>query len=227
MSHTHSRVSLIEEFKHTKIDWVTTLFITIYHVLLFIALPIYLMATSPGWPLIGFTLFLMAGSLLSITTGYHRLYAHRTYRTRKPVEWILVFFGTLATQGSVIRWSHDHRLHHSHLDSEKDPYGTDKGFWHSHLLWMFKDHVPLEERYYRDLKENKLLMFQHKYYGWLMAATNILMIIRRLFDRRLVRRGCDFFSAASFPGASFHLVHQLAGTHVGNKALLHRAFRGE
>jgi stearoyl-CoA desaturase (delta-9 desaturase) len=163
--------------KFSNIDWVTLIFIAAYHVLLVIALPLYLMDRMPSWSLIGWTMFLIAGSLLSITAGYHRLYAHRTYRARKPVEGLMLYFGTLATQGSVLQWSHDHRLHHKHVDTDLDPYSAPRGFWYSHILWMFEKNEPKNERYLKDLIQNKLLVFQDKYYGWVMAITNILTVL--------------------------------------------------
>jgi stearoyl-CoA desaturase (delta-9 desaturase) len=156
-----------------EIDWPILGFIGSYHVLLAITLPLYLMWRTPGWPLIGVTLALLACSLTSITAGYHRLYAHRTYRAKRPVELVLLFFGTLAAESSVLNWAHDHRLHHNRVDTEGDPYGTQKGFWHSHMLWLFRKRPQFEQRYVPDLLQNELLVFQHRYYGWLMAATTI------------------------------------------------------
>lgn len=161
----------------TDIDRVALAFISIYHLLLLITLPLYLFSTTPDLVLIGCSAFLLIGSGLSITAGYHRLYSHRTYRVKKPVEWILLFFGTLSAQGSVLRWAHDHRLHHRHVDTEKDPYGTQKGFWHSHLLWMFKAAGALDDRYIKDLKTNEALVFQHKYYGSLVLLTNAFVVL--------------------------------------------------
>lgn len=161
----------------SRVDWVTLVFIATYHLLLFIALPFYLAVRLPGWTLIGCTAILLVGSMLSITAGYHRLYAHRTYRTRVPVELILLFFGTLTAQGSVLRWAHDHRRHHSFLDTDDDPYGTPRGFWHSHMLWLFKKGPAIDERYISDLQKNKLLVFQHHNYGWLMVASNVAAVL--------------------------------------------------
>lgn len=114
---------------------------------------------------------------MSITAGYHRLYAHRTYKVHPAIESILLFFGTLSVQGSVFQWAHDHRLHHRHVDTDDDPYGTEKGFWHSHLLWMFEDRSEMDDRYLADLKKNKLLVLQDRYYGLWMAASNLLVIL--------------------------------------------------
>ncbi|MEZ4698792.1 MAG: acyl-CoA desaturase [Rhodothermales bacterium] len=160
-----------------QVDWVALIFIASYHVLLLITLPLYLLNTTPSGSLIGWTFFFTAASLISITAGYHRLYAHRTYRVHRAVEMVLLFFGTLATQSSVFRWSFDHRLHHRFVDKEGDPYDATKGFWHSHLLWMFKEGEPIEDRYISDLKEDRILRLQHAHYGWFMAVTNIIAVI--------------------------------------------------
>ena len=159
------------------INWVPTVFIATYHLALFIALPLYLMAYTPSWLLMLITFIIIICSGIGITAGYHRLYSHKTYKTKKPVEWVLLFFGTLGAQGSVIRWCHDHRRHHQHLDSDQDPYETPKGFWHSHILWIFKEGVPIDERYIKDLKERKLLVSQDKHYGVLVLLTNVLTVV--------------------------------------------------
>jgi len=158
-------------------NWSTIIFVAGYHLALLIALPLYVTWKTPSLTLIGFSLFLLIGSLMSITAGYHRLYAHRTYKVHKSIESVLLFFGTLAVEGSVFQWAYDHRLHHNHVDTEGDPYGTQKGFWHSHLLWMFKNRDMSDERYLADLKQNKLLVFQDRYYGWLLAGTNVLAVV--------------------------------------------------
>lgn len=160
----------------SRFDWITLSFISGYHLALLIALPLYLVNNTPSWALLGWTLFLVTACAMAITAGYHRLYSHRTYKAHKSVEAVLLFFGTLATEGSVWRWSHDHRLHHRHVDTEKDPYDTPKGFWHSHLLWMFKKEIPFDDRYLGDLRENALLRFQDRYYGILLAIANLLVL---------------------------------------------------
>lgn len=158
-------------------NWTAVLFIGAYHLALLVALPLYLLYYTPSWQLIGWTIVLLVGSLMAITAGYHRLYAHSTYKARRPVEGVLLFFGTMAVQGSVFEWAHDHRLHHNHVDTDHDPYGTPQGFWYSHILWMFKKRQPYDERYLRDLRRNRWLVFQDRYYGWLMTGTNALAVV--------------------------------------------------
>ncbi len=160
-----------------QIHWGVLSFIAGYHLLLLVALPLYLVYETPGWGLIGVTIVLLAATLMSITTGYHRFYAHKTYRASRAMEIPLLFFATAAIQGSALKWAFDHRLHHKHVDKEGDPYGTQKGFWHSHVLWLFEKQEEINPRVVRDLLENKLVVFQHRYYGRLATATNVVLTV--------------------------------------------------
>ena len=124
--------------------------------------------------------------------GYHRFYSHRAYRLNKLVELVLLFFGAMAIEGSVLRWSFDHRQHHRFVDTDKDPYSINKGFWYAHVLWLFEKQQPVDEKVVPDLVKNKLVMFQDKYYGILMALTNglVILILGFIFN--------DFFGAFVF-----------------------------
>jgi len=156
------------------VDWTNTLFLLGYHTLLFILLPIYLIQQSPSASLIWWTFGLVAACLLAITMGYHRLYAHKTFNTHPVIEAILVFFGTLATEGSIFSWSHDHRIHHKHVDTELDPYSAPDGFWHSHMLWMLKKRPEINPRVIHDLVKRPALKFHHDHYAYIMVAVNAL-----------------------------------------------------
>ena len=162
--------------RKTDIHWGTLLFIAGYHLALFVMLPAYLWLQKRTLGLLALTVGLWAATLMAITTGYHRFYSHKTYRASRIMEVPLLFFATVAIQGSALKWAYDHRLHHKHVDGEKDPYGTSKGFWHSHVLWMFEQQDPIEERLVRDLIDNPLVMFQHRHYGLLATLANVLVV---------------------------------------------------
>jgi len=157
-------------------DWTNLLFLGGYHILLFTLLPVYIVRADASASLIWGTVVLISASLMAITTGYHRLYAHKTYATHPAIEAILVFLGTLATEGSIFSWSHDHRIHHKHVDTELDPYSAPDGFWHSHVLWMLKRRPDINERVIHDLVKKPLLRFQHKHYAVLMVLVNAIAV---------------------------------------------------
>ncbi len=159
-----------------KRNWAVGLFIITYHLVLAVTLPFYLYFVGPsvGLILASIGLFLLSG--VSITAGYHRYFSHKSYKTNKWIEAILLFFGTIATQGSALRWSFEHRLHHAYVDTKKDPYSIKKGFWHAHFTWLFDDPAPIDPKVVPDLLKNKLVIFQHRFYPLLMILTNGLLI---------------------------------------------------
>jgi stearoyl-CoA desaturase (Delta-9 desaturase) len=160
-------------------DWAMIIFLGSYHILLLILLPVYLLTKGvPGYGIILATIGLYIFTGLGVSMGYHRLYAHKAYKINKFVEGVVVFFATLSLQGSILRWGYKHRLHHKYVDTDKDPYSIKKGFLYAHLLWMFeKQKEDLESDIVKDLRKNRLLMFQHKYNVSLMVMLNILSII--------------------------------------------------
>ncbi len=159
------------------ICWPVLLFIAGYHLFLAIALPIYFTFYTPSLSLILWTVALVFISGTAITAGYHRLYSHSTYKAHPAVEAVLLFFASLATQGSALRWCNDHRLHHAFVDTEKDPYSVKKGLLHAHVLWMFFRTRPIDPKVISDLSRNKLLVFQDKYYVWCMLFANIVTFL--------------------------------------------------
>lgn len=161
------------------VDFGMIIFVMGYHALLLILLPWYFLKIGvPSYGIILSTLIMYILTGLGVSAGYHRLYSHRSYRVNKAVEWVIVLLATLSLQGSIIRWSYKHRLHHQYVDTDKDPYSIKKGFWHAHLFWMFeKQKENLNSEIILDLRKNKLLIFQHKYNVSLIVILNILSIL--------------------------------------------------
>jgi stearoyl-CoA desaturase (delta-9 desaturase) len=155
-------------------NWGPGLFLIIYQSLLLLTLPFYFYYSLPSWSMIGVSLILLWLTGLSITAGYHRLYAHRSYRTHPVIEGIILFFGAMAGQGSALRWAFDHRLHHAHVDTDDDPYSINKGFWYAHFLWILEKPREIESKVVSDLIRNPLVQFQHRYSELLMVFTNVI-----------------------------------------------------
>lgn len=153
------------------------IFLIAYQVLLIAALPIYFYFGDVhlSTAVTAFILYFITG--LGITAGYHRLYSHRCYKVSPTVNALMVFFGTLATQGSIIRWSFDHRLHHAYVDTDKDPYSINKGFWYAHFLWLLEKPRVIERKVVCDLFENKLIAWQHEHYLKLVVGLNALVFL--------------------------------------------------
>jgi stearoyl-CoA desaturase (delta-9 desaturase) len=107
-------------------------------------------------------LYVMTG--MGITVGYHRMIAHRSFECRAWVKVCLLILGGWALQNSALRWCADHIRHHAKTDSEEDPYNATRGFWHSHVGWLFVGTPHRLEKYESRLKKDPLIMWQHRYY---------------------------------------------------------------
>ncbi|RME32044.1 acyl-CoA desaturase, partial [Candidatus Woesearchaeota archaeon] len=85
-----------------RIDWANTSFLIGYHLFLLFALPLYLFMKTPSAGLLSLTGILILCTGLGITAGYHRLYAHKSYKANKVVEVLILWFATMASQGSAL-----------------------------------------------------------------------------------------------------------------------------
>jgi len=167
----------IGRFDLTNYTSISGAFITAYHVGLLIGLPLYFYYAAPTWAMVAVSVVLLFVTELGITAAYHRYYAHRSYNLSRPVEFILLALGTVALQGSVIQWSHDHRKHHAYVDGDDDPYSITKGFWYAHMLWLYEPPKPIDSKWVSDLSQNRWLVLQHKYFGFFGFGSNVLVFL--------------------------------------------------
>ncbi|MBD2210973.1 fatty acid desaturase [Nostoc linckia FACHB-104] len=125
--------NLPEKDQPLRLDWLSVLFFGAIHALACLA-PWFF-----SWSAVGVALFLhwLFGSI-GVCLGYHRLLSHRSFKVPRFVEYAIAILGALSLQGGPIFWVAGHRLHHAHTeDEEKDPYSARKGFWWSHMMWIF------------------------------------------------------------------------------------------
>jgi len=102
---------------------------------------------------------------LAITAGYHRLFAHRTYRTVAPVRWIFLLLGAATFQNSAVSWSADHRAHHADTDRAGDPHDITRGFWYAHISWLFRRReASADVSRLGDLWARRSIRLQHRWY---------------------------------------------------------------
>jgi len=79
------------------------------------AVPLYLWYFGIDWFYFAVAAVLLALTGFSITLGYHRLFAHATFRARLPVRLFVLIFGAAAFENSVLMWTSEHRRHHKHV----------------------------------------------------------------------------------------------------------------
>jgi len=163
--------------KKPPLIWANVLFFTLTFIAAITLVPLYgaiIGYSSANWWAFVACMF-FAG--LSITAGYHRLWAHKTYEAHPIIEFIFAIGGAFAMQNSALHWSSDHRIHHGQVDDPiKDPYAATNGFWYSHIGWMLRNYQGDQYANYnnaRDLQKNKIVMWQHKYYFPLAFLVNL------------------------------------------------------
>tara|TARA_Y100000389_G_C17336390_1_gene450877 strand:+ start:75 stop:953 length:879 start_codon:yes stop_codon:yes gene_type:complete len=129
-----------------------------------------------------FQLIIALFSQIAITGGYHRLWSHRSYESTGLLDLFYVIFGTISSQGSAIWWSKTHRTHHRNEEKPGDPYNIRKGFYNAHMGWILhgndkKERDEIDNTNVDDLIENKILLFQHNYYKYLLCIFLIILIM--------------------------------------------------
>jgi stearoyl-CoA desaturase (delta-9 desaturase) len=78
--------------------------------------------------------------VFGITGGYHRYFAHKSYKTSRAFQLVLAVLGCSATQKGPLWWCGTHRRHHAFTDREGDPHSPRDGFWYAHQGWVFDPH---------------------------------------------------------------------------------------
>jgi stearoyl-CoA desaturase (delta-9 desaturase) len=76
--------------------------------------------------------------MFGITGGYHRYFAHKTYKTSRAFQLVLAVLGASSVQKGALWWAGHHRIHHKYSDQPgKDVHSPKDGFWYSHQGWIF------------------------------------------------------------------------------------------
>ncbi len=90
--------------------------------------------------------------MFGITGGYHRYFAHRSYKTSRIGQFALAWLGCSALQKGPLWWASHHRQHHRFSDTPDDPHSPlVTSFWWSHLGWILSpDHVETPLHVIRD-----------------------------------------------------------------------------
>jgi len=113
-------------------------------------------------------------TMLGVTVGFHRLFAHRSFKTKPLVRLVVGILGSMAAQGPLLFWVAEHRRHHKHTDTSGDPHSprvdptqtesAPGGFWHAHVGWMLQSDTPAKRIYESDLLRDPIIRFVNRWY---------------------------------------------------------------
>ncbi|KAK4134421.1 hypothetical protein BT67DRAFT_318503 [Trichocladium antarcticum] len=171
---TEQPITLQNWYQH--INWLNTLFILVIPAVGLISSYWVPMHVKTGIFAVAYYFF--AG--LGITAGYHRLWAHSSYKAALPLKIFLAAGGSAAVEGSARWWSSLHRSHHRYTDTEKDPYSVRKGLLYSHIGWMVMKQNPrrIGRTDITDLNDDAVVVWQHRNY--LMSVVTMGLVVPTL-----------------------------------------------
>ncbi len=126
-----------------RISWASSIPFAVMHMLPFLAI-----LTGLRWwdAIIFFVLYYVR--MTALTAGYHRYFAHRTYKMNRLMQFLVAFTGGAAAQKGALWWAGHHRHHHKYSDQPEDIHSpVQRGFWWSHCGWILcrkYDATPVE-----------------------------------------------------------------------------------
>lgn len=87
-----------------------------------------------------------------VSIVYHRYFAHRSFRTSRPMQFLLGVYGALTVLGSPLWWAQTHREHHRHADTPEDLHSPHyQGFVYAHCGWFLsREHRNVDLSKIRD-----------------------------------------------------------------------------
>lgn len=107
------------------------------------------------------------------TVAYHRYFAHRSFKTSRPFQFLLALLCCTNLQRGPLWWAAIHRHHHRHSDEPGDAHSpVQGGFIWGYFGWMF---LTLEQPDWcsvRDLRRYPELVWLEKW--WLLPP--LLMV---------------------------------------------------
>jgi len=103
--------------------------------------------------------------MFAITAGFHRYFAHRTYKTSRAFQLVLGVLCMSVAQQGPLWWAAHHRRHHKHSDEPGDVHSPrQRGFLWSHLGWILATrHTRTDLARVKDLARYPELRFMNRH----------------------------------------------------------------
>ncbi|MCB0272802.1 MAG: acyl-CoA desaturase [Bdellovibrionales bacterium] len=119
-----------------------------------------------SWVALGVCVLMYYVRMFGITAGFHRYFAHRSYKTSRFFQFVMAWIGTSATQLGPIWWAGHHRDHHKFSDTERDVHSpVQRGFWWAHIGWLWSDkYNKTKYENMKDFENYPELLWINKYF---------------------------------------------------------------
>ena len=145
----------------------------------------HLVCLAAIWTGVGLSDLIIAAALyglrmFGVTAGYHRYFAHRSFKTSRVFAFALAFLAQSSAQRGILWWAGNHRRHHRYSDTAKDVHSPlRRGFWHAHLGWCFTDaHRETDLALVPDLAKYPELVWldRHPYLPAVLTALTVWLL---------------------------------------------------
>jgi stearoyl-CoA desaturase (delta-9 desaturase) len=122
------------------------------------------------WQAVVLCVVLLFVRVWGITAGYHRYFAHRTYKTSRAFQLFLALLAQSSSQKGVLWWAAHHRVHHKLSDQPGDVHSpVQNSFFYAHVGWLFDDTEETGWDKIRDFAKYPELRWLNKY--WVVPPT--------------------------------------------------------
>lgn len=145
---------------------------------LFHLTPLLLFTTGWSWTGFYLLLFTYVTRMFGVVAGYHRYFAHRTYKMGRVMQFLMAWLAQSSLQKGVIWWAAHHRHHHAFSDREEDVHSPGlRGFWWSHIGWVLaEDWEATDEKSVRDLMKFPELVWLQKWH-WVPGVSGAVVLL--------------------------------------------------
>ncbi len=152
-------------------QWLGTMPLVLAHVACLAVL--YTGATWQDWAV---CVFLYFARMFAVTGAYHRYFSHRTFKTSRWFQFVLAFWAQTSSQRGALWWAAHHRNHHKFSDTPWDVHSpVRKGFWYSHIGWIYDHNEDTNYNKVRDLAKYPELVWLNKY--WLVPPVALGLLV--------------------------------------------------
>jgi stearoyl-CoA desaturase (delta-9 desaturase) len=116
-----------------RVDWAGSWQFLLFHALALLGVVL----VPPSAPAVALAVASFYVRILAISLGYHRYFAHRTFKTSRAFQFVLAFLSQTSAQKGVLWWAGHHRIHHRYPDEPDDVHSpTRRGFFWGHVGWI-------------------------------------------------------------------------------------------
>jgi stearoyl-CoA desaturase (delta-9 desaturase) len=167
---------------------------------------VYFWGNGVSWPQLALMTVMYIATGMGITVGYHRLFTHKSFSAGPIVTAAMGILGSMAVEGSLLRWCAAHRRHHQFSDHDGDPHsphlhdhghglrGIISGFWHAHMGWIFDPPGESLDRYVPDLiRDRRIRAISELFPLWVAIGFIIPAVLGGLLNLAI---GAPFWTGA-------------------------------